>query len=210
VRDRTAIILAGGSSQRLKAEKGLINLAGKPLILHVIERIEDLVDEIIVCVKTDTQLSLYSQVLPKKSKLVSDIKGFPEGPLTGTLTGLMNAKGKYSLILPCDTPFISKKVASLLFDVAVGVDAAIPRWPNGYIEPLQTVYMTKPALEAARRAINDNNLKMQSMISLLKRVRYISTIVIREIDPKMLTFLNINTPLELRRAESLIRKGLVT
>jgi molybdopterin-guanine dinucleotide biosynthesis protein A len=210
VRDRTAIILAGGSSQRLKAEKGLINLAGKPLILHVIERIEDLVDEIIVCVKTDTQLSLYSQVLPKKSKLVSDIQGFPEGPLTGTLTGLMNAKGKYSLILPCDTPFISKKVASLLFDVAVGVDAAIPRWPNGYIEPLQTVYMTKPALEAARRAINDNNLKMQSMISLLKRVRYISTIVIREIDPKMLTFLNINTPLELRRAESLIRKGLVT
>lgn len=210
MRDRTAIILAGGSSQRLKAEKGLINLAGKPLILHVIERIEDLVDEIIVCVKTDTQLSLYSQVLPKKSKLVSDIQGFPEGPLTGTLTGLMNAKGKYSLILPCDTPFISKKVASLLFDVAVGVDAAIPRWPNGYIEPLQTVYMTKPALEAARRAINDNNLKMQSMISLLKRVRYISTIVIREIDPKMLTFLNINTPLELRRAESLIRKGLVT
>jgi molybdopterin-guanine dinucleotide biosynthesis protein A len=210
VRDRTAIILAGGSSQRLQADKGLINLAGKPLILHVIERIEDLVDEIIVCVKTDTQLSLYSQVLPKKSKLVSDIQGFPEGPLTGTLTGLMNAKGKYSLILPCDTPFISKKVASLLFDVAVGVDAAIPRWPNGYIEPLQTVYMTKPALEAARRAINDNNLKMQSMISLLKRVRYISTIVIREIDPKMLTFLNINTPLELRRAESLIRKGLVT
>jgi molybdopterin-guanine dinucleotide biosynthesis protein A len=210
VRDRTAIILAGGSSQRLKADKGLINLAGKPLILHVIERIEDLVDEIIVCVKTDTQLSLYSQVLPKKSKLVSDIQGFPEGPLTGTLTGLMNAKGKYSLILPCDTPFISKKVASLLFDVAVGVDAAIPRWPNGYIEPLQTVYMTKPALEAARRAINDNNLKMQSMISLLKRVRYLSTIVIREIDPKMLTFLNINTPLELRRAESLIRKGLVT
>jgi molybdopterin-guanine dinucleotide biosynthesis protein A len=210
VRDRTAIILAGGRSQRLKADKGLINLAGKPLILHVIERIEDLVDEIIVCVKTDTQLSLYSQVLPKKSKLVSDIQGFPEGPLTGTLTGLMNAKGKYSLILPCDTPFISKKVASLLFDVAVGVDAAIPRWPNGYIEPLQTVYMTKPALEAARRAINDNNLKMQSMISLLKRVRYISTIVIREIDPKMLTFLNINTPLELRRAESLIRKGLVT
>ena len=210
MRDRTAIILAGGRSQRLKADKGLINLAGKPLILHVIERIEDLVDEIIVCVKTDTQLSLYSQVLPKKSKLVSDIQGFPEGPLTGTLTGLMNAKGKYSLILPCDTPFISKKVASLLFDVAVGVDAAIPRWPNGYIEPLQTVYMTKPALEAARRAINDNNLKMQSMISLLKRVRYISTIVIREIDPKMLTFLNINTPLELRRAESLIRKGLVT
>jgi len=210
VTDRTAIILAGGGSQRFGADKGLVNLAGKPLILHVIERIEDLVDEIIVCVRKDAQLPLYSQVLPKESKLVADIQGLPECPLTGALTGLMNAKGEYSIILPCDTPFASKRVISLLFEIAVGVDAVIPRWPNGYIEPLQTVYMTKSASEAAKRAINANNYRMQSMISLLKRVRYLSTIVIKEINPKMLTFLNINTPLELKRAESLIRKGLVT
>jgi len=208
--DRTAIILAGGGSQRFGADKALVNLAGKPLILHVIERIEDLVDEVIVCVRRDSQISSYSQVLPKGSKLVADIQGLPECPLTGALTGLMNADGKYSIILPCDTPFISKKVASLLFEIAVGVDAVIPRWPNGYIEPLQTVYMTKSASDAAKRAINANNYRMQSMISLLKRVRYLSTMVIKEIDPKMLTFLNINTPLELKKAESLIRRGLIT
>lgn len=206
---RSAIILAGGESQRFKTDKGLLNLAGKPLISHVIGRTINLVDEIVVCVKTETQLSLYSQVLPKEAKLVIDTKGLPQCPLTGALTGLMNVKGEYSIILPCDTPFISKKIIDLLFEIAVGVDAAIPRWPNDYIEPLQAVYRSKAALEAAKRTIETNNYRMQSMISLLRRVRYISTLIIKEIDPKMYTFLNVNTPLDLRRAESLIKRGLV-
>ncbi|MEM2341688.1 MAG: molybdenum cofactor guanylyltransferase [Candidatus Bathyarchaeia archaeon] len=206
---RSAIILAGGESQRFGADKGLLDLAGKPLISYVVGRTIDLVDEIVVCVKTEAQLSLYSQVLPKEVKLVVDSKDLPPCPLTGALTGLMNVKGEYSLILPCDTPFISKRIINLLFEIAVGVDAVIPRWPNGYIEPLQAVYRSKMALEAAKRMIETNNYRMQSIISLLKRVCYISTLIIKEIDPKMYTFLNINTPLDLRRAESIIRRGLV-
>ncbi|MEM1990637.1 MAG: molybdenum cofactor guanylyltransferase [Candidatus Bathyarchaeia archaeon] len=207
--DRTAIILAGGHSQRFGSDKGLIKLADKPLILHVIDRIRSIVDDVVVCVKSDAQSSLYSQILPNGSRIVIDVEGFPQCPLTGALTGLMSANGEYSAILPCDTPFISKNVLDFLFDVAIGVNAVIPRWPNDYIEPLHAVYRTKPALEAARKALEVGSCRMQFMISKLRGVRYISTIVIGEIDPKMVTFLNINTPLDLRKAKALLKRGLV-
>ncbi|MEM2594322.1 MAG: hypothetical protein QXV96_05365, partial [Candidatus Bathyarchaeia archaeon] len=59
--------------------------------------------------------------------------------------------------------------------------------------------------EASRKALERGEKRMLSMISMLKSVRYLSTIVIQEIDPKMLTFFNINTPLDLRKAEAIIR-----
>lgn len=207
---RTAIILAGGHSKRFGSDKGLIKLVDKPLILHVIDRIQNIIDDVVVCVKSNTQSTLYSQILPNGSRIAVDAEGFPQCPLTGALTGLMSANGEYSAILPCDTPFISKKVMGFLFDVAIDVNAAIPRWPNDYMEPLQAVYRTKPTLEAARKALEEGGCRMQSMISLLKKVRYISTMVINEIDPKMATFLNINTPLDLKKAEALLRRGLLT
>ncbi|MEM2915084.1 MAG: hypothetical protein QXH91_06780 [Candidatus Bathyarchaeia archaeon] len=49
---------------------------------------------------------------------------------------------------------------------------------------------------------------MQSMISMLNRVRYVSTMVIREIDPSLTTFFNVNTPMDLKKAESLIKKNI--
>lgn len=207
--DKSAIILAGGPSKYFGHDKGLINLANEPLIIRVLNKIQDIVDEVIVCLKNDSQTPLYSQLLPEASRIIVDDKGFPECSLRGAYTGLMNARGKYSIILPCDTPFISEKLVVLLFDIAVGVNAVVPRWPNGYIEPLQAVYRTEAALDAAKRSLEAGKYGMQAMIALLKNVRYISTLAIEEIDPKMYTFMNINTPLDLRRAEALIKKGIL-
>ena len=203
---RTAIILAGGNSQRFGAEKGLADLAGKPLILHVIGKIRDLVDEVIVCVKTNEQSISFSSILPDDSKIAIDAENLPTCPLTGVFTGLEKAKGEYSIILPCDTPFLSRKLADLMFDIAAGVSAVIPRWPNGYLEPLQAVYRTKSALEATKETLKEGKKRLRCMISLLKRVRYLSTLVIKEIDPNMLTFFNINMPIDLKKAETIIKK----
>jgi len=205
---RAAIILAGGKSQRFGRDKGLVKLADKPLILHVLDRVHGLVDEVIVCLKNSSQLNHYLRILPNEIKMVIDAGDLPQCPLTGAFTGLINAGGEYSALLPCDTPFISEQLIDLMFNIAVGTDAVIPRWPNDYIEPLQAVYRTKAALEAARETLKKGDFRMRSMISLLKRVRYISTLVVEEIDPKMYTFFNINTPVDLRRAEMLIKRGI--
>jgi len=204
MKERTGIILAGGTSERFGCDKGLLELAGKPLVLHVFDRIKNQVDEVIVIVGSAEQKRLYSKIFPSEIKIYIDAEK-ENCPLIGALTGYANANGTYSLLLPCDTPFISKDVVELLFEASFNVDATIPRWPNGYIEPLQAVYHTGSALSAAKKAVMNGKRRMRSMISLLHGVRYISTIVLREIDSDLLTFFNVNTLIDLKRAKSIIK-----
>jgi len=42
---RSAVILAGGSSRRFGQNKGLLELAGMPLIFHVVDKALPVVDE---------------------------------------------------------------------------------------------------------------------------------------------------------------------
>ena len=99
---RSAIVLAGGFSRRFKQDKGLLALGGKPLILHIIDRISSVVDEIFVVVNSKNQEKSYTNFLQSKVKVVVD-KCETQSPLVGALTGFESVAGQYSLLLPCDT-----------------------------------------------------------------------------------------------------------
>lgn len=201
----SAVILAGGFSRRFGQEKGLIDLAGKPLVLHVVDRISKVVDEtVVVVVSSSVQKEKFESLLSHKANVVVD-KHEAQSPLVGASTGFESAKGVYSLLLPCDTPFISIQIARFLLDTCVNRGAVIPKWPSGYIEPLQAAYHTKLALTAAKKALEQGKLDLRSMIARLRGVRYVSTMVLRQMDQKLLTFFNINTPDDLKRAESLLK-----
>jgi molybdopterin-guanine dinucleotide biosynthesis protein A len=203
--DKTAIVLAGGFSSRLGQDKGLFNLADKPIIKHVLNSINNIVDERLVVVSSKTQRDKYSNVIDGSVDILVDTTD-AHGPLAGALTGLQKAHGKYSLLLACDAPFVSKDILLLLFELCINRNAAIPRWPNCYIEPLQAVYCTKPVLEAAQRALLEGNLNIQAMVDKLKGVRYVSTLVLEQLDPGLKTFFNINTPVDLRKAEHMLER----
>jgi len=202
--EKSAIILAGGFSKRLGQEKGLIKLVDKPLILHVLDRVYGIVDETLVVISSNNQREAFGHLLGHRASVIID-RNEMQSPLIGALNGFENVRGEYSLLLPCDTPFISSEIASLLLDICVNKSAAIPRWPNGYIEPLQAAYHTKSALTAAKTALEQGKMDLQSMITHLRGIRYISTMVLQQMDSKLLTFFNINTEEDLRRAESMLR-----
>lgn len=202
--EKSAVILAGGFSRRFGQDKGLLPLANKPLIEHVLDAIDKIVDEKIVVVSSKTQAENYTKVLDSKVKVVVDDDNV-QSPLVGALKGFKEASNEYALLLPCDTPLLSKDVLSLLLDLCPNKNAVIPRWPNGYIEPLQAVYCTKPALEAAKKALSEGKMNMQSMVDKLRDVRYISTLVLRQLDPELKSFFNVNTPMDLRKAEAMLR-----
>jgi molybdopterin-guanine dinucleotide biosynthesis protein A len=201
--DRSAIILAGGLSKRFGRDKGLVPLADKPLIKHVLEAVNPIVDEIIVVVNSKAQVEEFSKILGNVKIVVDNLD--MHGPLVGAATGFKTANGEYGLLLPCDTPLLSKEVLTLLLDLCVNRNAVIPRWPNGYIEPLQAVYRVKPALEAAEKALNEGKTDMRSMIERLRGVRYISTLVLQQFDPSLKFFINVNTPIDLKKAEQLLK-----
>jgi len=202
---KSAIILAGGSSSRFGQDKGLLQLTNKPLIRHVLDRVGDIVDEKLIVVSSKSQVEQYLKVIdPSIDVLVDTANGC--GPLAGALTGFEKACGEYSLVLPCDTPFVSKDVLLLLLELRMNKNAVIPRWPNGYIEPLQAVYRTKPALEAARNALCAGKSNVQAMVDRLRSVRYVSTLVLEQLDPELRTFFNVNTPLDLKKTELMFKR----
>jgi molybdopterin-guanine dinucleotide biosynthesis protein A len=202
--ESTAIILAGGASTRLGQDKGLLTLAGKPLIRYVLDAVDNMVDEKLVVVNSETQAEGYSKTLSSEIRVIVD-KGKGKTPLLGAETGFKAANGEYSLLLPCDTPFVSRQVLALLLDLRKNKTAVIPRWPNCYIEPLQAVYRTVPSLEAAKTSLSKDKSNMRSMIDRLQGIRYVSTLVLQELDPELRTFFNINTLLDLKKAETIVK-----
>lgn len=204
--DKSAVILAGGFSKRLGSDKGLTLLLNKPLVKFVLDAVKEIVEETIIVVSSDAQEKAYLKVLGSTVKIVVD-KCEMQSPLVGALTGFSEACGEYTLLLPCDTPLVSKEVLALLLELCEGRNAVIPRWPNGYVEPLQAAYRTKPAMEAAQKALNDGKFDMRSMIEKLRGIRYLSTIVLQQFDPELSMFFNVNTPLDLKKAEKILKSG---
>jgi molybdopterin-guanine dinucleotide biosynthesis protein A len=202
--DRTAIVLAGGSSTRFGEDKGVLELGNKPLLRHVTDAVSSIVDEIIVVTNSRERIAKYSKVVGTKVDFALDICE-SEGPLIGALTGFEKTHGKYALLLPVDTPFVSREVINLLFDLCPNRSAVIPKWPNEQIEPLHAVYQTRIAMEAAKQAVNEGKLNLRAMIEKMRFVRYVSTLVIQQLDPNLKGFFNINTPLDLKKANSMLK-----
>lgn len=200
----SAIILAGGFSKRFGRDKGLVKLKGKPLVMYLLEKVAKVVDEKVIVVSSEAQRDVFSPLFEHVADVIVDNYD-GHGPLIGALTGFETVQSEFSLLLPCDTPFLSSEIAALLLDCCIGRKAAIPRWPNGWIEPLQAVYNTKSAIIATKKALDQGKMDMLSMISYLRGIRYISTVVLQKLDPELLTFFNINTFEDLKKAESLRR-----
>ena len=202
---KAVVILAGGFSKRFGQDKCLIDLVGKPLVLHVVDRVSSVVDEKVVVAGSNALKEKLSNVFKSKIRVIVD-KYEGQSPLVGALTGFESVDAEYSLLLPCDTPFVSLEIVALLLDLCVNRGAVIPRWPNGYMEPLQAVYNTKSAIEAAKKALDEGKRDLSSMINYLHGVRYVSTLVLQQLDPKLLTFFNVNSVEDLKRAEFMLRR----
>ncbi len=207
----SVIILAGGQGSRLGlagVPKALVELCGKPMISYVLDVASLLSRDVVVVVSSREQEDalLNSGALGDARLVVDDAGLGPPCPLLGLVSGLSAVKEPLALALTCDVPFASRDVLAFLADVVSFMNAAVPRWPNGYVEPLQAVYRVGAALEAGKQVLKaGEDLSMRAFLRALGRVRYISTRVLEQLDPGLNTFLNVNTPSDLRRAEMMLR-----
>lgn len=204
---KTALILAGGKSQRFQAlDKCFLRLNTKPLILHAIDNLSNVADEIIIAARDEEQGKQIRARIPPEIIVVYDsLEGF--GPLAGILSGLERASSPYSLVIGCDMPFVNERVVALLFEVAERgmYNAVVPRWENGMLEPLHAVYKREPMVAAIRAAVKQGDKMIGNVLAHLDKVRFIEVHTLRAIDLDLRTFRNINTPEELERAHQCLR-----
>ena len=193
----TAIVLAGGKSLRLGEDKTSMMIGDVRLIQRVINRVSSICDEIIVVTSEEKkELALFSE-LPVK--VVADI--YPgKGSLGGIYTGLRASGSTCNLVVACDMPFLNLALLRYLVSLAVKVDIVIPRIGD-LLEPLHAIY-SKDCLAHMERALRDRRLRVSTLFDQV-RVRYVEKDEVERFDPTHLSFFNINTRHDLRRAREI-------
>jgi len=182
--------------------KSFLTFDGEPFIAIIVGTLLKVVDEVVVAVGFRDDPSTHRRVLPASVRVIKDeVEG--QSPLIGIITGLSQMRSTYVAMLSCDLPFAKAQILEYLFKKAHGFDAAIPRWPDGSIEPLHAIYSVNTALDAARIAFSSGGLKSTDMIERLTRINYVDLDEIRPFDPQLLSFFNINTPQDLMKAKKI-------
>lgn len=193
---RSAIILAGGRGRRMgMVEKALLEFEGKTILERLLENLFRVVDEVILSARDASQ----------KEKLIPVIEKFPDrqirfcfdtledaGPLEGIRAGLLESESEYSFVCAGDMPFVNPEVVDLLFEKASGHDAALPRWDERMFEPLHAVYSRK-MLPEIEKAFERGKHSVLAPVFEMQDVVFVEVSEIREIDPELRTFANINT-----------------
>lgn len=97
----TAIVLCGGRGRRLGGvDKPLLDLAGKPLVVHVLDRLRPQVDSILL--SCSGIVEAYRRL---GCTVVVDRFG-DAGPLGGVCSALDEVRTPWLLTMPGDTPFL--------------------------------------------------------------------------------------------------------
>jgi molybdopterin-guanine dinucleotide biosynthesis protein A len=201
---RSAVILAGGAGSRLGTEKALLKFGDRPLICWTVEKLQVAADEVIVVARNASQASALQKLICNVVFTCDSVFGF--GPVVGLWSGMKCARGRLAFATGCDLPFLKIEAIEKLFDLAEGYDAAVPIRPNGLKEPLHAVYDREKMLLACEEAVKNGERRIQAPLRRLK-VNYVPVDLFRSIDPKLLTFFNINTQEDLTEARRLW-KGL--
>jgi len=194
----SGVILAGGVSRRLERNKALERIGGRPLIERVVDRVAPLTSEVLVVVGSPEQGA--SLALPPEVRVVSD--RYPDrGSLGGIFTGVDASAEPWSLVVACDMPFLNPELLRYLIEESSDVDAVIPRLGD-QPEPLHALY-SKACLGPMERMVQAGELKIAPLFEAV-RVRYVGEETIDRIDPRHLSFFNINTEADLEEARRLL------
>ena len=196
---RTGIILCGGRSSRFGKDKALLTIDGVPMVRRMVGRISQVVDKTIIAARDSAQRESLAAIsaVPDGAEVVFDpVRGY--GPVAGILAGLSASKSEYSICLACDLPYVNPDAIDALFGCAEANtnDAAIPKHPDGTLEPLHAVY-GRSMIGACRDAMSRGEHTIRGAISLLENVVFVPTESLRRFDPDLRTFLNLNYPEDL-------------
>ena len=183
-------------------DKGMIRLGGRALVNHVATIFSEIVDEIVVAVGVGKSAE-YAEILGD-DLVISEDKEADLGPLEGLITALSAARGDYVLISPCDTPFLKASVCQLTASSAKGRGGAVPV-VRGYQEPLHAVYKRTSALKAFETALSTGKRRPTDAYGGLDLVR-VPEGVLKELDPRLDSFWNLNTPEDLAQAETRLKQ----
>lgn len=195
----SGLIVAGGRATRFGdpgVDKAVVDVAGVPMIRRVADRLEPVIDALVVNCR-DEQVDLIRNALSGYDSRVQFARDeTPDlGPVAGIATGLRAVKHEYAFVAACDMPLIDSAFVAYLFERAAGYDGAVPQLDDRWFQTLHAVYRARAMAEACERALATGERRT---VAPLSDIEYV---VVDESEARkhgsIDTFENINTHEEL-------------
>ena len=185
----TAIILAGGDSQRMGSDKARLLLDGQTLLQRVTATMQHVFPKVMLSVRQPRPEIDLPQVCDDPSCA---------GPLAGLVSGLAAADTAWVFAVGCDMPFIVPEVIELLWQRRDESQAVVPV-VQGYPQPLAAFY-ARTSLGVMRNLLeSDGKKSLQAVLKGLD-VRYVEESQIQSVDPCLRSFLDLDTPRDVAAA----------
>ena len=205
------VILIGGKNIRFGNESAaVLDVLGKPLILHQIETLSKFDEDVFLVANSEYQINSYYREInfPRDINFIVDdteIIGEPDvrTPMLGIYSGfkeLNNLGFEKGFLLSGDMPLIKPEVIELLIKEVEGYDCCIPRWNNGFLEPLFAIYPVEKTYELTKKTIQEKNYALNSIIDKTWNINYISVEeLIKPLDQNLVSLINVNGPIDLEK-----------
>ncbi len=187
-----ALILAGGKNKRMGRNKALIKLNGETIIENQIRLLRGIFEETLIITNSPWE---YQHL---KVRMIEDV--IPQkGPLGGIYSGLFYSESFYNFFLACDIPFPNVNLIAYMKNCVGNEDVIIPRGTG--FEPLFAFY-SKDCLLPMKKQIDSESLRITDFLSRVK-VRVLETQELNKFDPAGVSFFNINTREDLKKARNM-------
>jgi molybdopterin-guanine dinucleotide biosynthesis protein A len=178
----SAVLLAGGESQRMGKDKATVLFRGKLLWevqLDLLRKLEP--EEILVSARTDPPWR------PENVQLVTDDP--PScGPLSGLAASLAQTRCAHLLALAIDMPFMSETYLRYLCDQIEAGIGVVPKIDNR-AEPLAAIYPREAEIDF-REALAGDDFSLQTLVRRLVAAGKLLEVTVTEQERKL--FLNVN------------------
>ena len=192
----TGLVLAGGLARRMGGEdKGLVPLAGRTMVEHVLERIRPQVAQVLINANRNIE-----QYQAFGHRVVSDSPGGFLGPLAGIASALPHVTTDYLLTVPCDAPLVVPDLAARLLGSCRAADAEAAVADDGArLQPVFLLLRTAvaPGLVAY---LAGGGRKIDTWLAQLRLAR-------ADFRDAPDCFVNVNDPAERQRLEDRLLPG---
>jgi molybdenum cofactor guanylyltransferase/molybdopterin-guanine dinucleotide biosynthesis protein MobB len=191
----TGLVLAGGQGSRLGGrDKGLVDVAGRALIAHVLKRYVPQVDAVLV--NANRHPADYARY---GYPVISDAMADYPGPLAGIAAGLAHCRTPLLAVTPCDSPFLPPDLVARLH-AALDLHAAEIAVAHADGEHQPVFALLHASLEQSLAAF-----LAQGERKIMAWYRRHRLAVVRFEDAQ--AFRNLNTPEDCALAAPLLRAG---
>ena len=170
-------------------DKGLVKLAGRPMIEHIIERVEPQVGA--VTINANRHLETYRDY---GYPVISDADDEFSGPLAGMAAALRHCNTPWLMTVPCDSPLLPLDLAARLYHALKTQRAELAVADDG--ERLHPVFclLSRQLSHSLENFLAQGQRKIDLWFELIHTAR-------ADFSNQAERFGNINTPDELTRIE---------